>query len=430
MNPLNRRRFLATAASAFAAPCLIPARALGADGGVAPSARITLGAIGIGPRGRHVLECMVAEPDVHFLAICDVQRSRRDAVKQMADQKYGNQDCAIYRDFFELLARRDIDAVLIATGDHWHTLASIHAAKAGKDIYCEKPCGITIGQCQALDDTIKRYGRVFQAGTQRRSVPYFQIAIQLAQSGKLGKLKTMHASIYRPRVLYDWLPAEEEPPRHECDWDRWLGPSPWRPYNKKYVGGGWRGYYDFDSGGTLLDWGAHTIDLCQWANQADATGPVEYEPTKDNVTARYANGVTLIMDYLNTPFGNRDPQYRTATGTCPVRFEGEDGWVETGDSGLIEVFPASLKSEIKAFRKSAGTNPAQHTRNFFDCIKTRALPAAHSGVMRRSHSVCHAAAMAWMLNRKTHFDPVKEEFLNDDEANRSRHRAMREPWHI
>ena len=431
---LPRRQFLkqglAAAGAAVAAPYIVPASVFGKDSAVAPSERIVLGAIGIGPRGRQDLECLISEKDVQFVAICDVQRGRRQAVKDMADAKYGNKDCAMYRDMFELLARADVDAVLIATGDHWHALASILALKAGKDVYSEKPCGLTIGLCQAVDDTVKRYGRVFQAGTQRRSVPNFQFAVHLAHSGKLGKLHTLHASIYKLRVQYDWLPAEPEPPQDECDWDRWLGPSPWRPYNRKYVAGGWRGYYDFDSGATHLDWGAHTVDLCQWANRADDTTPLEFEASNANITARYANGVKLVMDCLDNPFGDRAPQYRTALGTCPVRFEGDEGWVETGDNGDIAVHPESLKSEWKAFQKHNGINPVQHTRNFLDCVKTRALPAANRIVMRHSHLACHAAAIAWMLGRKVTFDPRKEEFVADDDANRMRHRALREPWHI
>ncbi len=286
----------------------------------------------------------------------------------MADEKYGNKDCAMYRDMFELLGRSDIDAVLIATGDHWHVPASILAAKAGKDIYSEKPCGITIALCQALDDTIRRYGRVFQAGTQRRSIANFQAAIHLAQSGKLGKLKTLHASIYNLRVRHDWLPAEPEPPRDVVDWDRWLGPSPWRPYNHAYVDGDWRGHYDFDSGATLHDWGADTVDLCQAANQADETTPVEYEARGGSVYARYSNGVKLVMR----------PDGWLGLGTCPVRFEGEEGWIETGDSGKIEVHPASLRSELHLFGTRVGTSPEQNVRNFLDCVKSGALPYSHS----------------------------------------------------
>lgn len=435
MNPVPRRRFLA-AASALAAPHILPAAALGKDGETAPSDRLVLGAIGIGPRGTHVLSCMIAEKDVRFVAICDVQRSRREAVKKMADAKYGNTDCAAYRDLFELLARPDIDCVLIATGDHWHALASILAAKAGKDVYSEKPCGITIGLCQALDDTIRRTGRVFQAGTQRRSVPNFQFAVHLARSGKLGKLHTLHASSYYPRNRHDFLPAQPEPPKDECDWDRWLGPSPWRPYNQEYVRGGWRGHDDFDSGATLLDWCAHTVDLCQWANDADGTTPVEFVPSEHNITCRYANGVKLVIDFLRQPFGDRSPHYRTELGTCPVRFIGEEAWIEVGDSGGMVVGGASaarveaLKAEFALWARASGLDASPHTRNFLDCVKSRALPAANSRVMRSSHIACHAAATAWMLGRKLAFDPAKEEFVGDDAANRMRHRALREPWHI
>jgi predicted dehydrogenase len=171
--------------------------------------------------------------DCQCVAICDVQASRRTAGKQLVDKHYGNQDCKLYRDFRELLARRDIDAVLIATGDRWHAPLSILAARAGKDIYCEKPCGLTIGLCQELDDVIRQTGRVFQAGTQRRSVANFQAAVRLAHSGKLGKLQTLFASVYTPSLDNTWLPGEPTPPRDVCDWDMWLGPAPWRPYNKR-----------------------------------------------------------------------------------------------------------------------------------------------------------------------------------------------------
>jgi predicted dehydrogenase len=253
------------------------------------------------------------------VAIADVQASRRRRVKAMADAKYGNSDCAMYRDMFELFGREDIDAVLIATGDHWHALASILAAKAGKDVYSEKPCGITIGDCQALADTMNRYGRVFQAGTQRRSIGNFQFAVHLARSGKLGKLHTVHASIYKLRVVHDWLPAQPEPPKDVVDWDRWLGPAPWRPYNSAYVRGRWRGYFDFDSGATLLDWGAHTVDLCQWANDADGTTPVTYEPDGGTIYARCASKAMRAGSRRATAGGSRSIPHRwpaNGSATC------------------------------------------------------------------------------------------------------------------
>jgi len=427
---MNRRTFLGqtlAAGGALALPWIRPARALGRDGAVAPSEKIVLGGIGLGPRGQYDLSMMLPEKDVHFVAVCDVQRRRREQVKRMVDAHYGNTDCVMYRDMFELLARPDIDAVLIATGDHWHALAALLAAQAGKDVYSEKPCGLTIHEIQSLADGLQRYGRVFQAGTQRRSISNFQYAVHLAQRGSLGRLHTLHASVYVPAKSYAWLPAEPEPPRDQCDWDRWLGPAPWRPYNSRYVSGGWRGHHDFEAGGNFLDWGAHTVDLCQWANQADHTMPLEYEATPTAVVAKYANGVKLICDFLPTAFGNRDPQYRTSSGTCPVRFEGDEGWVETGDNGKI-VLSDNLAKFQTGQLGGTGLSSAGHGRNFFDCVKSRAWPVCNPGVMRRAHIACFAAQLAWQLGRKLTLDPVKEEFVGDEEANRMRRRATREPW--
>ncbi|HEY7329568.1 MAG TPA: Gfo/Idh/MocA family oxidoreductase [Gemmataceae bacterium] len=417
---LTRRELLkrSAAGAVLAAPWFVPAAAIGRAGKTAASERITLGVIGIGPRCTYDLQAMLKQPDVQCVAICDVQKSRREAGKKLVDEHYKNKDCALFRDFHELLARPDIDAVLIATGDRWHAPASILAARAGKDIYSEKPCGLTIAWCQALDDTIRKTKRVFQAGTQRRSVANFQAAIRLAHSGKLGKLHTLYATVYTPLVQTSWLPTEPTPARDVVDWDMWLGPAPWRPYNKAYVQGGWRGYWDFDSGARLLDWGAHTVDLCQWANKADDTLPVEYEPSSANVTARYSNGVKLVLDFLKTPFQQR-PGWVQSLGTCPVRFVGDEGSVEVGDSGGIEVHPESLREELKGLdaKRERGLDVGAHSRNFFDCIKSRSLPAANSTVMRRSHIACHAAALSWLLNRKLRLDPVKEEFIGDEEAN-------------
>jgi predicted dehydrogenase len=429
----NRREFLkrtAAATTAISLPWIVPSRVLGRDGAVAPSEKITLGVIGIGPRCTYDLRSMLGLPDVKCVAIADVQASRRDAGKALVDQHYGNKDCRLYRDFRELLARKDIDAVIIATGDRWHAPASMAAAEAGKDVYSEKPCGLTIALCQELAETIKRTGRVFQAGTQRRSVPNFQQAIALAHSGKLGKVHTLYASVYTPTLDNSWLSGEPTPPRDVVDWNLWLGPAPWRPYNAKYVSGGWRGFYDFDSGCRLLDWGAHTVDLCQWANKADDTMPIEFEPSATSITAHYANGVKLVLDFLKTPFGDRGPNWIMRLGTCPVRFVGDEGWVETGDAGEIEVSSTSLKSELKSTKKVEGLDVGAHARNFFDCVKSRGETAANPRVMRHSHIACHAAAMAWMLNRKLKFDPAKETFIDDDEANSLRSRPARDPWRV
>jgi predicted dehydrogenase len=428
----TRRAFLErsmAAAASASLPWIVSSCALGLDGAVAPSEKITLGVIGIGPRCTYDLQAMLALPDVKCVAIADVQSSRREAGKALVDKHYDNQDCVLFRDFRELLDRKDIDAVLIATGDRWHAPASIMAANAGKDVYSEKPCGLTIANCQQLAETMKQTGRVFQAGTQRRSVPNFQEAVQLAKRGMLGKVHTLFASVYTPQLDNSWLPGEPTPSRGVVDWNLWLGPAPWRPYNQKYVSGGWRGYYDFDSGARLLDWGAHTVDLCQWANEADNTMPVEYEPTATNIACRYANGVKLVLDFLKTSFGDRGPNWNTKLGTCPVKFVGDEGWVETGDEGKTEVSSAALKNALKEGAASKnGLDVSAHARNFFDCVKSRNATVANPEVMRHSHIACHAAAIAWILNRKLTFDPAKEAFVGDDEANGLRSRPARDVW--
>ena len=422
----TRRQFIKTSVAAAALPLIVSPNVLGRGGTVAPSNKITLGVIGIGPRCTYDLQAMLGLADVQCIAIADVQASRRDAGKALVDKHYGNTDCKLHRDFRELLDRTDIDAVIVATGDRWHATASMMAAKAGKDVYSEKPCGLTIELCQQLADTMKQTGRIFQAGTQRRSVPNFQQAVMLAQSGKLGKLQTLYASVYVPTLDNSWLPGEPTPSKEIVDWNMWLGPAPWRPYNSKYVSGGWRGYYDFDSGARLLDWGAHTVDLCQWANQSDGTTPISFAPTESSITCMYANGVQLILDFLATPFGDRGPNWITRLGTCPVRFVGSEGTVETGDSGETVVSSDSLRGKLKdAAGKVKGLDVTAHARNFFDCIKSRQPTVANPEVMRNSHVACHAAAMAWMLKRKLNFDPIKQEFVNDFEANSLRSRSAR-----
>ncbi len=410
---ITRREALKTAA----VPLMLPGSVLGRNGAVPPSDRIVLAAIGIGPRGANVLTLFLGEKDVQFVAICDVREERRAFVKKLAADKQGNQDCAGYRDMRELLARADIDAVLIATGDRWHTPASVLAAQAGKDIYCEKPCSMTIAESRALADTIRRYGRIYQAGTQRRNIANFVHAVEMARGGKLGKLKTLHANTLDPKVTHNWLAAEPEPPKDEVDWDLWLGPCPYRPYNALYVRGRWRGHFDFHGGG-ILEWGSHTVDLCQWANDADNTAPVEYEPKGKHVLARYANGVNLVM---------RDTGW-LGLGTCSVRFEGDEGWVETGDSGKMEVSP-SLAAERRDTQQR-GTGAGPHVRDFLNCVKSRATPRSNAEASGQAHIGCHAAYISWQLGRKLTWDPKAEQFVNDREANRMRIRATREPWRI
>lgn len=413
------RKTLTAGAAVAAAPMIVRGATLGRDGGVSPSERIILGGIGIGNRGRYVLSCFLPQPDVQFVAVCDVQAKRRESIKKMVDDHYGNQDCGMLTDMRELLARREIDAVLIATGPNWHAVAATLAAKAGKDVYCEKPCTKTIAESLALRDVFRRTGRVFQAGTQRRSLPNFMFAIDLARFGRLGKLHTLHA---HPGGLgtsqSGWLPAEPEPAKDVIDWNMFLGPAAWRPYNRRLMDA-----FNFEKGGGLvgggcLEWGSHCVDLCQWANNADDTAPVEYEPRDGQLHARYANGVNLIL---------RNEGW-LKLGSCPVRFEGDTGWVETGDSAEMVASTDSLLLGRGA--KIAGYPANLHVRNFLDCVKTRGRPRADADIACQAHIACHAANIALYLNRKLQFDPVKNEFIGDAEANRLRSEARREPWRI
>lgn len=422
--PVSRRDFLATTASAALASSLTSV----SGQSISANERVRLGVIGIGPRCKQVLNGMLSIPEFECVAIADVQQVRREEGKAHVDGLQDGKPLKLYRDFRAVLDRDDIDAVLIATGDRWHADASILAADAGKDVYSEKPCGITIDACQRLSAGIKRNNRVFQAGTQRRNVSNFQKAISLAQQGKLGKLHTLHASIYEPVLANHWAPAQPQPSKEVCDWNMWLGPAAWRPYNEKYVRGGWRRQWDFDSGGALLDWGAHTLDLCQWANQSDDTMPIEYEPFEDKIVCHYASGVTLILDFLETPFGDRSPHYITRLGTCPVRFEGERGSIETGDSGEIVVKPEGL-ANVDLSEKPNGLLVTGHALDFLNAIKTRGRTRCNEDVMRRSHIACHAAALSWILGRKLTIDPETETFVDDADANRLRSRPSRE-WTI
>lgn len=420
----NRRRFLKksmTLGAAAMAPQIIPSSALGLNGIAPPSERIVLGGIGIGRRGTYDLGCFLGEPDVQFAAVCDVKADRRAAVKKMADQKYGNQACDTYRDFRELLDRQDIDAVLIATGPNWHCTAASYAAKAGKDMYCEKPCTKNIAQSLELAALMRRTGRVFQAGTQRRNLPHFAFACELARTGRLGKLKAVHAHpAGMTTKMSGWANPENEPPREVVDWDLYLGPAAWRPFNKDHLDG-----FNFEKGGGLvgggvLEWGSHCVDLCQWAVGSDDTAPVEYNPPKDGrIVARYENGVELVI---------REEGW-LPLGSCPVRFEGETGWVETGDSGKMVL----SSPDLLAGREVAeiGGYPATfHVRDFLDCVKTRSKPKGNADAACFAHIACHAANIALFLDRQVNYDPVKHEFIGDAHANRLRSEALRAPWRI
>ena len=431
---LSRRRFLqraALATGAVAVPTLIPGSALGLNGSVPPSGRIVLGGLGVGNRGSDDLRWMLPEKDVQFVAICDARQSQRRAVKRIVDTHYGNSDCAMYRDMREFLATRtDIDALLIATGDRWHATAATMAMRAGKDVYCEKPSCMTVAEGQAVVATARRYGRVYQTGTQRLSEANFTFANELLRTGRLGQVRTVRAHIApwdAAELRYDWLPAEPQPPKDEVDWDEWLGPCPWRPYNSAYVRGGWRGFYDFHTS-CIGEWGAHTFAQCQVAIGATNTSAVHYgyvhNTTGDGMVTQFANGIQMVL--------SRGDQWWH--GSCGVRYEGSEGWVAVADGySRPEVSSPALLADFDKLVKdymARTQRPMSHVRNYFDCIKSRQLTVANPEVMYHSMSTVHAANICMWLKRDLTYDPVKAEFHNDAEANRLRSRAARAPWMI
>jgi hypothetical protein len=431
---VTRRRFLKTTArvgAAVAAPTIVPSAVLGRGGAVPPSEKILLGGIGIRGRGMHDLRWMIGQPDVQFVAICDVQKRQRLAVKDHVDRRYGSKDCAMYPEIREFLAERtDIDAVLIATGDRWHALASILAMRAGKDVYTEKPSSMTIAEGRAVVETARRYERVYQTGTQRLSEANHVFAIEMARSGRLGKVHTAYAHIApwdAAKMRHDWLPAQPQPPKEEVDWDTWLGPCPWRPYNLSYVRGGWRGHYDFHTS-CIGEWGAHTFAQAQAGIDCLDTAPVEYEYVDNNsgdgMVTHFANGVKMIL--------SRGRKYWR--GSCGERFDGPEGWAGAADGYSRP--DVSSPAMLGLFKEVVGEYVARtgrslnHARNFLDCVRTREPTVANPTVMHRSMTAVHAANICMWLGRSLKYDPVKEEFINDPEANRMRSRAMREPWII
>jgi predicted dehydrogenase len=426
-DPLSRRQFLK---GAVAAPCVITSAALGAAGRPPASERLVMGGIGLGGRGGGDLRWLLGEKAVQFVAVCDVKRPRREATKNMVDARYGNTDCATYRDLRELLAvRGDIDAMLIATGDRWHALASILAMRAGKDVYCEKPGTLTVAEGQALVETARQYGQVFQTGTQRLSEANFVFATELARNGLLGDLHTVRAHLW-PRVQdvtrNDMLPPQPEPPREELDWDLWLGPVPWRPYNRAYLGGcgAWGIYWDLAAG--VAGWGSHTIIQCQFAARAEYTSPVEYvypgNSSGDGMVMRFSNGVKLVL------------QFQGWRGSCGVRFEGSKGWASVADgySRPDLSSPALGKDFRKVISEYVARcqRPLNHMQDFLSCVRSRRPTVANPQAMHRSMTTNHAINICLALKRNLRWDPAREEFVNDPEANRYLSRALRQPWRL
>ena len=436
---ITRRKLLRRTVSAVAGtisfPYIVSSSALGREGRVAANSRISLGAIGVGGQGTHDMKSLMADARVQVVAVCDVQEKNRNRGRQIVDNNYSKdkmwRGCKAYNDFRELLARDDIDVVCIGTPDHWHAIAAIQAAKAGKDIYCQKPLALTISQGRKMVETVNRYGTVFQTGTQQRSDARFRRACELVRNGRLGKLRTIEVEVPGSMTLDGFYYG---PQPKDLDYDMWLGPAPMAPYSPKRVHPfGWRWIFDY-AGGCVTDWGAHHIDIAQWAMGTTLTGPAEVRGAaffpRDGLfntaaywrfECKYTNGVTVICFARNEFVPGQYPN--------GIKFIGENGWLFV-NRGRIDSNPKSILKEEIGPDETRLYKSDNHYRNFVDCIVSGKTPAAPIEEAHRSITVCHLANIALRLRRKIRWDAKQEAILNDEEATRMLSRPMRSPWRL
>jgi predicted dehydrogenase len=420
---------LAKAAALAGVPAIVPSSAFGAND------RIVMASIGVGGMGSGHLSELLGEPDIHVAAVCDVRAEHRRRAKAAVDSRYGDGACKTYNDFRELLARPDIDAVLIAVPDHWHALIGLEAARRGKHMYYEKPMAISVREGQAMREAVNRYGVVFQFGTQQRSSRSYRHAVELVRNGRIGELKTIMIGSANSQYVPD---QPTQPVPEGFDYEFWLGPAPRAPYTFERCTRNWTLIADYSLGCIGGAWGVHDVDIAQWANDADTTGPIAVEgrgiyPNEglyDTVTSwevehTYANGVKLIHMDLRTA-KTRVSQF--AFGGMAMLFIGTEGWVYVSRSDL-RTQPESLARAVIGPNEIKVVNSNHHKRNFLDAVRTGARPVSHIEAAVRADTVCHQDDIAMRLGRKLRWDPVKEVF-DDPQANRMLSREMRSPWHV
>jgi predicted dehydrogenase len=412
----------------LALPALIPSSSLGADKKIAPNSRINLACIGVGGQGTGNLRSFLGDERVQVVAVCDVDDSHRNQALQVAQLK----ENAGYKHFRELLARSDVDAVMIATPDHWHSLVTVAACRAGKDIYCEKPLTASIGEGRFVSDLVRKQQRIFQCGTWRRSGIYTRMACELVRNGYIGELKEIEVGVPAAfQILggYSGLEAPMPVPKG-FDYEMWLGPAPEAPFTPARCHFNFRWIMDY-APGYITDWGAHFIDVAQWGNHTDDTVPVAVKasevrcreqgiydaPERFHIEYLYGNGVRMTM--IATPDG-------TKYGT---KFIGAQGWVFTENSRLVTEPGELRRTKIKANETHLYVSNNHH-RNFIDCVISRQETAAPVEAAHRAASCCHLGAIAALLKRELRFDPKTETFPSDAEANKLLTKTMRGPWRL
>ncbi len=435
---LTRRAFVRGLGAAVLAPHIIPAAALGADGKTAPSETITMGLIGCGGQGRGVMGGALQQKGTRVVAVCDVNANNMAEAKKMLDEHYGNSDCATYHDYRELLARDDIDAVIIATPDHWHALVSVAAANAGKDIYCEKPLTWSLGEGRAVCEAVKKNKVVFQVGSMQRSGKEFKQACELVRNGYLGKIK--HINVALPNGSdAKWVDEYPAPPPH-LDYEFYVGPAEWTPYHPDRLDWNWRWWMGF-GGSQMMDWIGHHGDIAHMGMGWDDNGPVEIEPVlwempegrnnlynaagKYLVNYKYEGGVTMQLASFNEM-----PQVFKDCGDTGTQWFGDDGkWVYVSRRGIQASDKDLLKVKFgdKDFRFRTERN---HMRDFLDCVRKREECIAPAEAGHRSASVGHLGKIALTLNAKLKWDPKKERFVDNEAVNSLLMRKYRGDWKL
>ena len=431
----TRRSFIKAAAGACVAPAFVPSTVFGKT---APSDRIGLAMLGVGSRGTGVMRGFARHADAQFIAVCDPFRSRQERAQATLAQR-GMDGVAAYSDFREMLARDDIDAVVICTPDHWHVPLAVAAAKAGKDMYVEKPLGVSMRWAQELREAVKRHGRVFQYGTQQRSSGRFRFTCELVRSGYIGGLKWI--DVWSPHLGRGRGSTTPAPVPGGFAYDIWIGPAAMEPYTKdRCTNQGAFHIYDYALG-FIAGWGAHPLDIAQWGADADHTSPVRYEGTGDvpttglfdtvanwDVRCAYANGVE--MRFRSAAAAKSDVvTYRPRWSGHGTTFFGSDGWVSVDRSGMEASDPKLLRVRIGPndvhLKESKGQD-----RDFLDCIKTRepTINSVESAI--RSDAISHLSDIAIRTGRAIQWDPGKDEIVGDEAASRMLDRPLRAPWRL
>lgn len=432
---INRRQFLkqlsVAAVGVAGFPSIVPASVLGKSGAIAPSDRIVMAGIGFGMMGIPNMESFLSKDEVRFVAVCDVDENHSQRARNIVNEKYGDRNCATYHDFRELCQRKDIDAVTIAVPDHWHAILVIACARAGFDIYGEKPFSHELMEGRAMCNALKRYNRIWQTGSWQRSVANFHQACELVRNGRIGRILKVEVGLPSGHTDFGRTKGQETmgiPPK-PLDYNFWLGPAPYAPYCPARVHLNWRWNMDL-GGGQLMDWVGHHVDIAHWGLGFDYTGPIEIEgsgefprkgvwnsPTRYYLAAKYADGTPMVI-----AGGHREIR----SGT---KWIGEFGWVWCNRGGL-EANPSYLLKEFIGPNETRLYKSRDHYQNFLDCVKSRQQTITPGEVAHRSASVGHLGVIAMELGRKIHFDPATESIIDDPEATRLLSRSYRSPWHL